>query len=303
MLGQFFDQQPQMGAVDPQLKDQWMGFLQDPRNKAALLSFGLQAMTGGWGNTGQQLAQAIGAGLEGYAGSEKVLKDEQDRQAAIGREIADREDRQDHTKELMKLREKGANSSANKQAGSNRDDVVWVAAYHKSLDALRRLNENISIGAAERPDGGKEPYTTEELRMMAIEEADALIADRHARGLGGQGGAAGAGANAGPATGVGAATGAPPANGPGAAEGPSAANAAPSRKTATSPPAQSAAPAEPKVAKPPKAAGNSKSWERLQTLNKIMKDPIKMMEAQNRGLNIPQLYLETFKQFQAEQGE
>lgn len=55
----------------------WTELLNDPVRKSALLSFGLQAMTGGWGNGTQQLAAALGAGASGAAGTAKSLQEQQ----------------------------------------------------------------------------------------------------------------------------------------------------------------------------------------------------------------------------------
>lgn len=59
-------------AKQQETKSKWEGWLTNPVNQAGLISFGLQAMTGGWGNTGQQLAAALGAGFQGAAGQEKL---------------------------------------------------------------------------------------------------------------------------------------------------------------------------------------------------------------------------------------
>jgi hypothetical protein len=53
----------------------WGSFLSDPRGRAALISFGLQAMTGGYGNGVQQLGAALGAGAQGAGGMDKIIYD------------------------------------------------------------------------------------------------------------------------------------------------------------------------------------------------------------------------------------
>jgi hypothetical protein len=54
----------------PDLKSQWDAFLGNPTNRAALLGFGIQALSGGWGGFGSQFGQAIGAGAEAAGGVE-----------------------------------------------------------------------------------------------------------------------------------------------------------------------------------------------------------------------------------------
>lgn len=65
-------------AVSPSGDKGWTGYLKDPVNRAAMISFGLQAMTGGWGNGVQQAAQALGAGAQGGAGASQAILDQQE---------------------------------------------------------------------------------------------------------------------------------------------------------------------------------------------------------------------------------
>lgn len=62
--------------VEPQSQTGWTDLLKDPVARSGLLSFGLQAMSGGWGNGAQQLAQAIGAGATGAAGTAKAMQEQ-----------------------------------------------------------------------------------------------------------------------------------------------------------------------------------------------------------------------------------
>lgn len=62
-------------ALPAQAQGGWSGVLSDPRARSALISAGLQMMTGGWGNGVQQLGSALGAGAQGYAGMDKMLYD------------------------------------------------------------------------------------------------------------------------------------------------------------------------------------------------------------------------------------
>lgn len=65
----------EVGAlVQPQQGGGWTDLLNDPIKRSALLSFGLQAMTGGWGNGTQQMAAALGAGAQGASGTAEALQ-------------------------------------------------------------------------------------------------------------------------------------------------------------------------------------------------------------------------------------
>lgn len=62
LVGQFGGLMAPQPRAEP---SQWEQQLRDPATQAALLSFGLQALSGGWGNGAQQFAQAAGAGAQG----------------------------------------------------------------------------------------------------------------------------------------------------------------------------------------------------------------------------------------------
>lgn len=84
-IGEFMDP----AAPPAEGENSWSKLLQDPVARSALLSFGLQAMTGGWGNGAQQMGQAIGAGATGAAGTAEAIRQEAQRQSTEAR--ADRE--------------------------------------------------------------------------------------------------------------------------------------------------------------------------------------------------------------------
>lgn len=64
----------QLPAATPQ-KGPWGQWIDDPINRAGLLSFGLQAMTGGFGDQKQQLAAALGSGFAGAQGQAQAQAD------------------------------------------------------------------------------------------------------------------------------------------------------------------------------------------------------------------------------------
>lgn len=63
---------PQSGA-EPETGS-WSDLVKDPVARSALLGFGMQMMTGGWGNGTQQLAAGLGAGATSAAGTSEALQ-------------------------------------------------------------------------------------------------------------------------------------------------------------------------------------------------------------------------------------
>lgn len=59
-------QEPEAGS--------WSDLVKDPIARSALLGFGLQMMTGGWGNGTQQLAAGLGAGATSAAGTSEAMQ-------------------------------------------------------------------------------------------------------------------------------------------------------------------------------------------------------------------------------------
>lgn len=115
-------------APQPQAQEsQWSQMLQHPATQAALLSFGLQALSGGWGNGAQQFAQAAGAGAQGagtYTGQEEArTRYEQQRQDQAAARAAERQTRLD---------------VANIGAASRQEVAGITAANRAEIAALRR---------------------------------------------------------------------------------------------------------------------------------------------------------------------
>ena len=69
-LGQSLEQ-PQPVGASPSFRNAVDGFFQDPVNRAGLLSFGLNMLSGGFGTPLQQFAHAAGQGIESAAGAEE----------------------------------------------------------------------------------------------------------------------------------------------------------------------------------------------------------------------------------------
>lgn len=109
------------------LKSQWDSALANPALRAGLLSFGLQALTGGWGSGMTQIAGAVGAGAEAASANEsdaeaKALK-AQARTDTLG---------QNAEENKIKREEIGARKDiANTVAGSR----VQAASIRANLDS------------------------------------------------------------------------------------------------------------------------------------------------------------------------
>ncbi len=74
-LGQSLEQ-PQPVGASPSFRNAVDGFFQDPVNRAGLLSFGLNMLSGGFGTPLQQFAHAAGQGIESAAGAEEFQTSE-----------------------------------------------------------------------------------------------------------------------------------------------------------------------------------------------------------------------------------
>lgn len=84
-LGTLLGQSQPGTTPDNGLAQQWKGWMDNPANKAGLLSFGLQMMVGGYGGLGSQMGVALGKGVESAAATQENIQQESDKKAAIGR--------------------------------------------------------------------------------------------------------------------------------------------------------------------------------------------------------------------------
>lgn len=88
-LGNLLPSPEAVGGTAPS----WSAWVQDPVNRAGLLSFGTQMMAGGGGTLGQQLGGALAKGYEGAAGTEALIekrRQEAEEDAFKERELAQR---------------------------------------------------------------------------------------------------------------------------------------------------------------------------------------------------------------------
>jgi len=95
---------PQQAADPQQLEGEWDSWLSSPANKAALMSFGLNLMGGGWGTPVQQFADAMGAGVRAQSATYDINREEQLRQEGISRKQQELDEKHAHELELQGMR-------------------------------------------------------------------------------------------------------------------------------------------------------------------------------------------------------
>lgn len=265
-----FEPQPQVnGTPNPELKSQWDGWLSDPKNRAGLMGFGLQAMAGGWGNGTQQLSAALGAGVDSYSGMAELEQAEALRVAKEGRADANREDNQAHDIELQGMRDKAAmdRTKAVTERGQNTtlnryEQMLYNRIYTQTEKVLREGNLI----------NGIDPLEDEtEIAVRAGNAAqEAVERQRTTFGKGGE---------------------KTTPNGAGAANGGPAVQSAPAEKR----PPRGNVGADPKGAQ---AAPPTVDWKKRQTqLEGILNNPDKLKEFEKRHGqgSAQQLYLEAVK--------
>lgn len=212
-------QQPAVPAApDPQLKSEWDGWMSNPANRAGLMSFGLQLMTGGWGGPGSQVAQALGAGVEAASGTQKMIDAETNRKEAQDRLDANREEDRQLKRDLAAER---ATERANTKAAGAEERALRRAemAYNQLLRLDTTYSDKITKLRESKLVADEETSAAIDDEIAKVEKQRADLAKRQAAlapgvpGLGGMGDAGGetSGISAGTAAGGDSATG---GNGP-----------------------------------------------------------------------------------------
>jgi flagellar biosynthesis GTPase FlhF len=138
-LGATLTPQPTLGAPDPGLKQEWDGWLQNPANRAGLMTFGLQMMSGGWGGFGQNLALSVGKGVEAAAETESQ---NYERQTAEQTRAENRSDRQSARAESADLRRQALEDRKAERAA--RDEERKSAQSERQLASLMRLEATLA---------------------------------------------------------------------------------------------------------------------------------------------------------------
>lgn len=163
-----------MGAQPAPQQDP-SGFFQDPINRAALMSFGLNMMNGGWGSPAQTFAHAAGQAMETTGGLEKYGAEQaniqadnarQDEALLMGAEekAADRGSREKIAKGYQDQRRETAGIGGNSGALTRQERQFWDRTYAAELKRLEF--------------SGLEP---DELDQTAIQRADGALAARQKR--------------------------------------------------------------------------------------------------------------------------
>ncbi len=174
-LGQSLTQPQQVGA-SPSFRNSVDGFFQDPVNRAGLLSFGLNMLSGGFGTPLQQFAHAAGQGIESAAGAE-AFQTKQDRldenqdfrerqlgqRATLARESQAGQDRRANTFAKARLAAAGVR-------GGNLANKA-MSAFTNARAAKIKAMENVLD-----PDHNKTPEEQEQLATQAGQQAlDATV--------------------------------------------------------------------------------------------------------------------------------
>ncbi len=174
-LGQSLTQ-PQPVGASPSFRNSVDGFFQDPVNRAGLLSFGLNMLSGGFGTPLQQFAHAAGQGVESAAGAE-AFQTKQDRldenqdfrerqlgqRATLARESQAGQDRRAATFAKARLQAAGVR-------GGNLSNKA-MSAFTNARAAKIKAMENVLD-----PDHNKTPEEQEQLATQAGQQAlDATI--------------------------------------------------------------------------------------------------------------------------------
>ncbi len=186
----------------------WTSMLQDPVARSALLSFGLQAMTGGWGNGTQQLAAAVGAGAQGAEGTANAIRAQElnnrDFQAKQEEGAANRASHEKISAGNQASRQEVANITADsrRDVEASRHESRMARIQAQLAQDPKILHEYNSTYARALAEGQKNQIisrkTDEQVRQDAVNAADVAIdraikaqqAHKAGQPVGGQPGAA-----------------------------------------------------------------------------------------------------------------
>lgn len=166
--------------ADPAAHAGWNDFLSNPSVQAGLLSFGLSALSGGYGSAGQNLAYSVGQGAEAAGNNSQVLKVEVDNtQAKADKKQATAFD-QDYKNRELQGRKDVANIAANSRmdvanirtgsgAKNLQEQKFYQSAYQKALSGLNSQN-TAAVGV-----GSPALFTDDEMQTIAGRQADAAL--------------------------------------------------------------------------------------------------------------------------------
>lgn len=182
--------------ANPSMESQWDSFVRN--NRAAMMSFGLQALSGGWGGLSQQFANATGKGLEA-AGEQEAL---QARQQQAGAAKAERRSEKEKDRALAR------------EEISSRERIAQMRNKPTSLSEQKQLRSLIEkrIKVLMTPQGiGEQALSFEEALPIAQRQAQEILENSRSiagnlssgNGSGAVPGGGSAGAGIGPSAGPG----------------------------------------------------------------------------------------------------
>lgn len=200
-LGAMF-QPSQPAAADPAgVKGQWDSWLSNPANRAAMLGFGLQALAGGHGSIGQQLAGALSNGIASGQGYEELAHKRAEEAASNARSERRLDQAEELKRETLTSNERihaADRQSREKIAGMYTDQRMATASmrqdmkplvqqeYMKAYNAVhQRLTDPSARQLAGLPDDPTAAQTAVE--RMAKQAGDAAASAFEARFGGGNG--------------------------------------------------------------------------------------------------------------------
>jgi len=161
-LGAQLQPQPQ---PNDSLRGEWDAWFTDPANRAGMMSFGLNLLSGGFGTPLQQFAHAAGQGLESAAG------------AATFQQQQERLDARENFRERQ-LAQRGQIAAANRQSREKIASDLAKARVSSAGLSGSNANKAISLWSNTYLNTLKDPFftgTDEEKQAKATADADKAL--------------------------------------------------------------------------------------------------------------------------------
>lgn len=156
----------------------WSDLVKDPIARSTLLGFGLQMMTGGWGNGTQQLAAGLGAGATSGAATSEAMRSQMeadDKSAeAAANHAADRQNRLDAAKiaadsraEVANIRTQGAlERAALTSAAKSPNEAKFLADAMNKYMSKEKENQLISRKSDQQIEAEASQYAQNQLAII-----------------------------------------------------------------------------------------------------------------------------------------
>ncbi len=144
------------GGQPPAQGGGWTEMLNNPIARSALLSFGIQAMTGGWGNGTQQLGAALGAGATAAGATAEAMQ---------------KQTNTDEAKRIQQAQHSSTLASREREGALNRDSRAEIAGL-QTQGRLEVAQERVR-GMLERASMIHGPKTDNEWRFYQTQLSEA----------------------------------------------------------------------------------------------------------------------------------